>query len=81
MALLHSGGYAGISYATNTNRWEHYSHFLESTALWLLGKHSLTFGYDGRLILEHQQSAGNGVGALTRHGSDEWPKRHQLSSL
>jgi hypothetical protein len=60
-----SGGYAALSNMANTNRWEHYSHFLESTALWQLGKHSLTFGYDGRLVLEHQQSASNGVGALT----------------
>lgn len=59
-----SGGYAGISNAANTNRWEHYSHFLESTALWQLRTHTLTFGYDGRLILEHQQSAGNGPGTL-----------------
>lgn len=58
-------GYANMSNATNTNRWEHYSHFLESTALWQLGTHSLTFGYDGRLILEHQQSAGNGPGNLS----------------
>lgn len=58
-------GYANLSNATNTNRWEHYSHFLESTALWQLGTHSLTFGYDGRLILEHQQSAGNGLGNLS----------------
>jgi hypothetical protein len=58
-------GYANMSYATNTNRWEHYSHFLESTALWQLGTHSLTFGYDGRLILEHQQSASNGPGSIS----------------
>jgi outer membrane receptor protein involved in Fe transport len=58
-------GYANMSNAANTNRWEHYSHFLESTALWQLGTHSLTFGYDGRLILEHQQSAGNGPGTLS----------------
>lgn len=60
-----NGGYAGISNAANTNRWEHYSHFLESTAIWQRGSHTLTFGYDGRLILEHQQSAGNGPGNLT----------------
>jgi outer membrane receptor protein involved in Fe transport len=59
-----NGGYAGISQAANTNRWEHYSHFLESTAIWQRGTHTLTFGYDGRLILEHQQSAGNGPGTL-----------------
>jgi hypothetical protein len=58
-------GYANLSYATNTNRWEHYSHFLESTAVWQRGEHTLTFGYDGRLILEHQQSAGNGLGSLS----------------
>jgi len=58
-------GYANLSNATNTNRWEHYSHFLESIALWQLGTHSLTFGYDGRLILEHQQSASNGPGSLS----------------
>jgi len=58
-------GYANLSNATNTNRWEHYSHFLESTALWQVGTHSLTFGYDGRLVLEHQQSASNGPGSLS----------------
>ena len=58
-------GYANISNAANTNRWEHYTHFLESTALWQVGTHSLTFGYDGRLVLEHQQSAGNGPGNLS----------------
>ncbi|MEG9431000.1 carboxypeptidase regulatory-like domain-containing protein [Terriglobus sp. ADX1] len=58
-------GYANMSNATNTNRWEHYSHFLNSTAVWQRGLHTLTFGYDGRLILEHQQSAGNGVGNFT----------------
>jgi len=58
-------GYANMSTAANTNRWEHYSHFLESTAVWQHGKHTLTFGYDGRLILEHQQSAGNGPGSIS----------------
>jgi hypothetical protein len=58
-------GYANMANASNTNRWEHYSHFLDSTAVWQRGKHTLTFGYDGRLILEHQQSAGNGPGTLS----------------
>lgn len=58
-------GYSSIGYASNTNRWEHYSHFLEPTAVWQHGKHTLTFGYDGRMILEHQQSAGNGPGTIT----------------
>ncbi|MDE1175739.1 MAG: TonB-dependent receptor [Edaphobacter sp.] len=58
-------GYANMSYAANTNRWEHYTHSLASTAVWQRGKQTLTFGYDGRLILEHQQSASNGPGTLT----------------
>lgn len=58
-------GYNTIGYAANTNRWEHYTHFLDSTAVWQRGKHTLTFGYDGRMVLEHQQSAGNGPGTIS----------------
>lgn len=57
-------GYSNLGYASNTNRWEHYTHFRESTAVWQRSKHTLTFGYDGRLVLEHQQSAGNGPGTI-----------------
>ncbi len=57
-------GYSNIGNAANTNLWEHYSHFLESTAVWQRGKQTLTFGYDGRMILENQQSAGNGPGTI-----------------
>ena len=57
-------GYSNIGNAANTNLWEHYSHFLESTAVWQRGKQTLTFGYDGRMILENEQSTGNGPGTL-----------------
>ncbi|SFS11011.1 Carboxypeptidase regulatory-like domain-containing protein [Granulicella pectinivorans] len=57
--------YANLSNAANTNRWEHYTHVLESTAVWQRGKHTLTFGYDGRRIQEHQQSASNGPGSIS----------------
>ena len=64
LPFFNISGYANLSQAANTNRWEHYSHFLETMAIWQRGTHTLTFGYDGRLILEHQQSAGNGPGTL-----------------
>jgi hypothetical protein len=64
LPFLTINGYANMATAANTNRWEHYSHFLESTAVWQRGKQTFTFGYDGRLILEHQQSASNGPGSI-----------------
>ncbi len=51
---------AGVSY----NSFDHYVHSLEVSATFLRGKHSIIAGYDGRYILENEQSLGNPVGTF-----------------
>ena len=61
-----STGFSSIgNTANNYNSFVHYSHFFESTAVLQRGRQTLTAGYDGRLILENEQSLGNPLGNLS----------------
>jgi hypothetical protein len=46
------------------NLWHHYVHSLNGTAIWQLGKHTLTIGYNGHMVLENQGGLGNPSGAF-----------------
>jgi Carboxypeptidase regulatory-like domain len=48
----------------NTNLWEHYVHSLNSTVISQRGNHTLTAGYNGKMILENQQGLSNPLGTL-----------------
>ncbi len=47
------------------NLWAHYVHSVNSTAILQHGRHTLTAGYNGKLILENQRGLGNGAGAFS----------------
>lgn len=50
--------------STNLNLWEHYTHSLNATAILQTGQHTLTAGYNGRMILENEQGLGNPLGTF-----------------
>ena len=54
-----------IGFSSSFNSWAHYTHSLNGTLLWSHGKHSITAGYQGRLILENQLGLGNPNGNLS----------------
>lgn len=54
-----------IGNAANANYFTHYTHLLNGSAILQRGPHTLTFGYDGRLIVEHQYTVGNPLGTLS----------------
>jgi hypothetical protein len=58
-------GFQQIGNATNSNQWHHYTHSLVPVLVWQLGKHSMTIGYEGRIINEMEQGFGNPLGNLT----------------
>lgn len=58
-------GFQQLGNAQNSNQWSHYTHSLAPILVWQLGKHSLTMGYDGRLIYEMEQGFSNPLGNLT----------------
>ena len=49
---------------TGFNLWHHYVHSLNATAIWLRGNHTLTAGYNGKMILENQGGLGNPLGTF-----------------
>jgi len=53
-----------IGNSTTANYFEHYTHILDVAATLQRGNHTLTFGYDGRYIIEDEQSVGNPTGSL-----------------
>ncbi|HEY9137597.1 MAG TPA: TonB-dependent receptor, partial [Terriglobus sp.] len=53
-----------IGFSASFNSWAHYTHSLNGTVLWTHGTHSVTAGYQGRLIMEMQQGLGNPNGNL-----------------
>ena len=63
--VLTYSGLAQIGYSSSFNHWAHYTHSLNGTILWSRGKHSITTGYSGRLILENQLSLGNPNGTFS----------------
>ncbi len=58
-------GFQQIGNATNSNQWSHYTHTLVPFLVWQLGKHSMTIGYEGRLINEMEQGFSNPLGNMT----------------
>jgi hypothetical protein len=56
---------AQVGWQVNFNHWAHYVHSLNSTLLWQRGKHALTVGYNGKLILENQLGLGNPNGNVS----------------
>lgn len=50
--------------STGFNLWHHYTHSLNATAIWQLGKHTITAGYNGHMILENQGGMGNPLGTF-----------------
>lgn len=58
-------GFQQLGNAGNSNQWSHYTHSLVPILVWQLGKHSLTLGYEGRLINEMEQGFTNPLGNLT----------------
>ena len=58
-------GFQQIGTATNSNQWSHYTHSLVPLFVWQLGTHSLTMGYEGRIINEMEQGFSNPLGNQT----------------
>jgi hypothetical protein len=56
---------AQVGWQVNFNHWAHYVHSLNGTLLWQRGKHALTIGYNGKLILENQLGLGNPNGNVS----------------
>jgi hypothetical protein len=51
-------------FSTSFNKWAHYTHSLNASALSQKGKHSIALGYNGRLILENQEGLSAPTGSL-----------------
>jgi hypothetical protein len=58
-------GYTNIANAANFNAFDHYTHTLTAAAILNKGKHTVTAGWEGRLVLENEQGLGNGIGNFT----------------
>jgi hypothetical protein len=59
-------GMQQIGYGSYYNFWGHNTHSLNASALLQRGKHSLSIGYNGQLILENQKGVPSGsIGNLT----------------
>jgi hypothetical protein len=55
---------AQVGWQSSFNHWAHSVHSLNGTMLWQRGKHALTIGYNGKLILENQFGLGNPNGSV-----------------
>lgn len=65
MPVASFSGLAQIGFQSSFNQWAHYTHSLNGTLLWTHGTHSITAGYQGKLIMEMQSGLGNPNGSLT----------------
>jgi hypothetical protein len=65
VASFTSLGGAQVGWQSSFNHWQHYVHSLNGTLLWQRGKHALTVGYNGKLILENQSGLGNPNGSVS----------------
>lgn len=65
LPLIQISGFQQLGLQANSNQWDHYTHSLVPIVVWQLGKHSLTLGYDGRLIYEMEQGYTNPLGTLS----------------
>lgn len=63
--MVQVSGFQQLGYAANSNQWSHYTHSLLPILVWQVGRHSLTMGYEGRLINEMEQGFPNPLGTLT----------------
>src|ERR1035438_3644559 len=57
-------GLQSIGIGSGFNFWHHFVHSLNATAISQRGKHTLTVGYNGKMILENQGGLGNSVGSF-----------------
>lgn len=61
-------GIAGLQQIGNgsgANFFIHYTHILDGAAILQFGKHTITTGYDGRYVLEDEQSVSNPLGSFS----------------
>jgi hypothetical protein len=58
-------GISDTSYSSSFNHWAHYTHSLNASAMLQRGKHNITMGYNGRLILENQMGLDSPTGSLS----------------
>jgi hypothetical protein len=65
LPLVSMTGLQQIGNASNANFFIHYTHVLDVAATLQRGKHNITFGYDGRYIIENEQSVGNPLGSFS----------------
>ena len=63
--IAFNGQLQQLGNAANANLFVHYTHSLGVSATLLRGKHSITAGYDGRYIIENEQSVNNPLGNFT----------------
>lgn len=65
LPIISFSSLATLGCSSSINLWEHAAHALNGTVIMQRGKHSLTAGYNGQLILENEQSMSNGVGSFS----------------
>jgi len=61
LPLVTFSGLQQIGYGNNINFWGHNVHSLNASAMLQRGKHSLSIGYNGHLILENQEGIPSGA--------------------
>ena len=57
-------GYTNIANSSNFNAFSHYTHTLTASGILQHNKHSITAGWEGRLVIENEQGLGNGIGSF-----------------
>jgi hypothetical protein len=55
----------GLGWGDYFNHWAHYVHSVNGTVIDQRGNHTLTAGYNGKMVLENQLGLGNAVGGYT----------------
>jgi hypothetical protein len=65
LPVLSFSGLAQLGYQAGFNHWAHYVHSLNGSVLLTRGKHDISIGYNGKLILENQFGLGNPNGTLS----------------
>jgi hypothetical protein len=64
LPVITFGGLQQIGNSTAANYFEHFTHSLGFTATMQRGNHTVILGYDGRYIIEDEQSVGNPTGSF-----------------
>ncbi|MEO8737526.1 MAG: TonB-dependent receptor [Edaphobacter sp.] len=65
LPVVSFNGLQQLGNATNANYFVHYTHILDIAATLQRGNHNITAGYDGRYIIENEQSVGNPLGSFS----------------